>query len=114
MLNRKTTLVTLVAILSIVGTFAYTMWQNNGATKIASRQSQVTGDLVKVTEPMTSRLRNFNPIAPSHIKSRHELPSPVQVAVPRAIEDAEPSKGVVNKSLTIFAAQEQPDNPVRV
>ena len=61
MLNRKTISVTLVALVSIAGTFLYTMWQGNGPARIANRQAQVAKDLVKVTEPMTSSLRNFNP-----------------------------------------------------
>ncbi len=111
MLNRKTLSVTLVALVSIVGTFLYTMWQHNGPGKIANRQAQVAKDLVKVTEPMTSTLRNFNPVAPSVVKPRREVPPPVQVAVPRGVEEAESSKSTVSRTLTIFAAQEQPDKP---
>ncbi len=111
MLNRKTLSVTLVALVSIVGTFLYTMWQHNGPGKIANRQAQLAKDLVKVTEPMTSTLRNFNPVAPSVVKPRREVPPPVQVAVPRGVEEAESSKSTVSRTLTIFAAQEQPDKP---
>ncbi|HEX6563113.1 MAG TPA: hypothetical protein VF020_02455 [Chthoniobacterales bacterium] len=109
MLNRKTISVTLVALVSIVGTFLYTMWQGNGPTRIANRQAQVAKDLVKVTEPMTSSLRNFNPVAPSQIRSRRELPAPVQVSLPRSVD--EPAKAAATRSLTIFAAEEQPDKP---
>ena len=109
MLNRKTISVTLVALVSIAGTFLYTMWQGNGPARIASRQAQVTKDLVKVTEPMTSTLRNFNPVAPSQIRPRREVPTPVQVSVPRSVE--EPAKVAATRSLTIFAAEEQPDKP---
>src|SRR5690242_6501270 len=45
MLNRKTLSVTLVALVSIVGTFLYTLWQHNGPGKIANRQAQVAKDL---------------------------------------------------------------------
>ena len=109
MLNRKTISVTLVALVSIVGTFLYTMWQGNGPARIANRQAQVTKDLVKITEPMTSSLRNFNPVAPSQIRSHRELPAPVQVSLPRSVE--EPAKIAATRSLTIFAAEEQPDKP---
>jgi hypothetical protein len=109
MLNRKTISVTLVALVSIVGTFLYTMWQGNGPARIANRQAQVAKDLVKVTEPMTSSLRNFNPVVPSQIRSRRELPAPVQVSLPRPVE--EPPKAAATRSLTIFAAEEQPDKP---
>jgi hypothetical protein len=109
MLNRKTISVSLVGLLSIVGTFVYTLWQSNGPARMANRQSQISRDLAKVTEPMTSTLRNFNPVAPTQVAARRELPPPVQVAVPRAIEDVEPNKSAVSRSLTIFAAKEQPD-----
>jgi Bacterial conjugation TrbI-like protein len=109
MLNRKTISVTLVALVSIVGTFLYTMWQGNGPARIANRQAQVAKDLVKVTEPMTSSLRNFNPVAPSQIRSRREVPAPVQVSLPRSVD--EPAKAAATRSLTIFAAEEQPDRP---
>jgi Bacterial conjugation TrbI-like protein len=111
MLNRKTLSVTLVALASIVGTFVYTMWQTNGPSRIASRQAQVAKDLVRVTEPMTSTVRNFNPVAPSMVKLRKEVPPPVQVSVPRGVEELAPSKSSGGRSLTIFAAQEQPDKP---
>ena len=110
MLNRKTISVTLVAFASIAGTFMYTLWHGNGPAGIANRQAQVTKDLVKVTEPMTSTLRNFNPVAPSQIRTRREVPAPVQVSLPRSIEQ-EPSKATAVRSLTIFAAEEQPDKP---
>jgi type F conjugative transfer system protein TrbI len=109
MLNRKTISVTLVALVSIVGTFLYTMWQGNGSARIANRQAQLAKDLVKVTEPMTSSLRNFNPVAPSQIRSRREVPAPVQVSLPRSVD--EPAKAAATRSLTIFAAEEQPDKP---
>jgi len=109
MLNRKTISVTLVALVSIMGTFLYTMWQGNGPARIANRQAQVAKDLVKVTEPMTSSLRNFNPAAPSQIRSRREVPAPVQVSLPHSVD--EPAKAAATRSLTIFAAEEQPDKP---
>jgi Bacterial conjugation TrbI-like protein len=109
MLNRKTISVTLVALASIAGTFLYTMWQGNGPARIANRQVQVAKDLVKVTEPMTSTLRNFNPVAPTQMRPRRELPAPVQVSVPRSVEES--AKAAATRSLTIFAAEEQPDKP---
>src|SRR5260221_12953606 len=65
MLNRKTLSVTLVALVSIVGTFLYTMWQHNGPGKIANRQAQVAEAFVRVTHPATSTWRNCNPVAAS-------------------------------------------------
>jgi hypothetical protein len=110
MLNRKTISVTLVALVSVAGTFLYTVWQGNGPTRIGNRQAQVTKDLVKVTEPMTSTLRNFNPVAPTQTRARREVPAPVQVSVPRSVGEEEAAKPA-SRSLTIFAAAEQPDKP---
>src|ERR1700759_3315274 len=109
MLNRKTISVTLAALFSIMGTFLYTMWQGNGPARIANRQAQVTKDLVRVTEPMTSSLRNFNPVGPSQVRQRREAPAPVQVSLPRSAD--EPAKAAAPRSLTIFAAEEQADKP---
>jgi Bacterial conjugation TrbI-like protein len=109
MLNRKTISVTLAALFSIMGTFLYTMWQGNGPARIANRQAQVTKDLVRVTEPMTSSLRNFNPVGPSQVRQRREAPAPVQVSLPRSAD--EPAKAAATRSLTIFAAEEQADKP---
>jgi hypothetical protein len=109
MLNRKTISVMLVALVSIAGTFLYTMWQGHGPARIANRQTQVAKDLVKVTEPMTSSLRNFNPVAPSQIRSRREVPAPVQVSLPHSVDES--GKTAATRSLTIFAAEEQPDKP---
>src|ERR1700756_196051 len=107
MLNRKTISVTLVALASIAGTFLYTMWQGNGPARIANRQVKVAKVWGKFPEPMTSSLRNFNPVAPSQMRPRRELPAPVQVSVPRSVEES--AKVATTRSLTIFAAEEQPD-----
>jgi Bacterial conjugation TrbI-like protein len=109
MLNRKTISVALVALVSIAGTFLYTLWQGNGPARIANRQSQVTKDLVRVTEPMTTTLRNFNPVIPAQVRPRREMPAPVQVSVPRSIEEEPAKAAAATRSLTIFAAAEQPD-----
>jgi len=72
------------------------MWQGNGPARIANWQAQVAKDLVKVTEPITSSLRNFNPVAPSQIRSRREVPAPVQVSLPRSVD--EPAKAAATRS----------------
>jgi sulfite exporter TauE/SafE len=38
--------------------------QKGGRQKIAQRQKDLEDQVVKVTEPMTSSIRNFNPVAP--------------------------------------------------
>jgi hypothetical protein len=109
MLNRKTLSVILVGLFSLGGTFVYSLWQKNGPQKIAGRQAEIANDLVKVTEPMTSTIRNFNPVLPRQAPLRREVPTPIQVTVPRPIDAAEPDKDATSRSLTIFAAQEIAD-----
>jgi hypothetical protein len=111
MLNRKTLSVIFVALFALVGTFVYSLWQKNGPQKIADRQAEIANGLVRVTEPMTSTIRNFNPVLPRQIPLRREMPTPIQVTSPRAIDDAEATKDTPSRSLTIFAAQEIPDKP---
>jgi Bacterial conjugation TrbI-like protein len=109
MLNRKTLSVIFVALFSLAGTFVYSLWQKNGPQKIVGRQAEIANDLVKVTEPMTSTIRNFNPVSPEKIPLRREMPTPIQVTGPRAIDDAQANKDTPSRSLTIFAAQEIAD-----
>jgi len=61
-MNRRTLMIGAAGILSVAGTFLYALMQKGGPQKIAERQSEVVRDAGKVTEPMTSSIRNFNPV----------------------------------------------------
>jgi hypothetical protein len=43
---------------------------SGGAQKIVQREKQLEQDVEKLTEPMTSSIRNFNPVAAMKPKAR--------------------------------------------
>jgi Bacterial conjugation TrbI-like protein len=107
--NRRTFLIGAVAILSIVGTFLYALLQKGGAQKIVDRQNQVTRDVGKVTEPMTSSIRNFNPVVSVTPKPK---PTPRPISVTRVPDPESRPTAPISTSITIFAAEPQADKPL--
>jgi hypothetical protein len=90
-------------LIGVVLGFAFL--QKGGPQKIVQRQKELEDSVGKVTEPMTSSIRNFNPVLP---------PKPRQRSAPRLAAGAEENlqtqeapKNVVT-SLTIFAGDPQP------
>jgi Bacterial conjugation TrbI-like protein len=75
--------------------------QKGGQQKIAQRQKDLEDQVVKVTEPMTSSIRNFNPVAPAKPRRRPAQRESVE------FERREAPKTAV-ASLTIFAGDPQP------
>jgi hypothetical protein len=108
MINNRTLLVGGAAALLLVGVFAFALLQRGGARRLSRRQAEVMRDAGKITETMTSSLRNFNPVRP-------ERPKPVSVPTPAAVrvraaseyENSAPAP-VPAASLTILAADPQP------
>jgi hypothetical protein len=98
-----------VAILSIVGTFLYALLQKGGAQKIADRERQVTHEVGRVTEPMTSSIRNFNPVAATTPKPRV---APRPISLTRAPDPESTPSAPVSTSITIFAAEPQAEKPI--
>jgi hypothetical protein len=98
-----------VAILSIVGTFLYALLQKGGAQKIADRERQVTHEVGRVTEPMTSSIRNFNPVAAATPKPRV---APRPISLTRAPDPESTPSAPVSTSITIFAAEPQAEKPI--
>ncbi len=98
-----------VGILSVAGTFLYALMQKGGPQKIAERQSEVVRDAGKVTEPMTSSIRNFNPVVvnPSKSKVTARQVSLARVPDPGAIPNVP-----VTTSISIFAAEPQGERPL--
>jgi type F conjugative transfer system protein TrbI len=79
--------------------------QKGGQQKIAQRQKDLEDQVVKVTEPMTSSIRNFNPVASPRPRQR---PAQREAAdFEGKIERREAPKNAV-ASLTIFAGDPQP------
>ena len=108
-MNRRTLMIGAVGILSVAGTFLYALMQKGGPHKIAERQSEVVRDAGKVTEPMTSSIRNFNPVVinPSKPKATTR-----QVALTRIPDPGATPNGPVTTPISIFAAEPQGDRAV--
>jgi hypothetical protein len=97
-----------VGLLSVVGTFLYALMQKGGSQKIAERQNEVVRDAGKVTEPMTSSIRNFNPVVTTLPKSTiaSKQFSATQVPEPGATPNTP-----IATSISIFAAEPQGERP---
>jgi hypothetical protein len=107
-MNRRTLLIAAVAILSIVGTFLYALLQRGGPQKIIDRQNQVTREAGKVTEPMTSSIRNFNPVVSVASKPKA---TPRPISVTRVPDPESTPTAPISTSITIFAAEPQAEKP---
>lgn len=107
-MNRRTLVIGAVGILSVAGTFFYALLQKGGPQKIADRQSEVVRDASKVTEPMTSSIRNFNPVVTTPPKLKA---TPKQVSLTRVPDPGAAPNVSVSTSITIFAAEPQGDRP---
>jgi hypothetical protein len=81
------------------------VFQKGGRQKIAQRQKDLEDQVVKVTEPMTSSIRNFNPVAPPRARQRPAQRETVDFE--EKLEHREAPKTAV-ASLTIFAGDPQP------
>jgi Bacterial conjugation TrbI-like protein len=79
--------------------------QKGGEQKIVRRQKDLEDQVVKITEPMTSSIRSFNPVAPPRPKPRSIRRESVDFE--EKLERREAPKNVV-ASLTIFAGDPQP------
>jgi hypothetical protein len=99
-----------VGVLSMAGTFLYALMQKGGPQKIAERQSEVVRDVGKVTEPMTSSIRNFNPVVTAPSKPKV---TPRQVSLSRAPDPEATPNDFVSTSISIFAVEPQSERPSR-
>jgi type F conjugative transfer system protein TrbI len=98
-----------VGLLSVVGTFLYALMQKGGSQKIAARQNEVVRDAGKVTEPMTSSIRNFNPVVTTSPKSKS---TPKQFSLTQVPEPGATPNAPIATSISIFAAEPQGDRPL--
>ena len=106
-MNSRTLLVGLFASLMVAAAFAWSWSQRNGPERIANRGRELSTTVTKVTEPMTSSLRSFNPVLPVALRKK-EVPS-VQPAI-ISHPTMEPEKRFV-PPLSIVAAEPQTDRP---
>jgi hypothetical protein len=109
-MNSRTLIVAAVAVALIGVVFVFALLQKGGRQKIVQRQKELEQDLGKVTEPMTSSIRNFNPMLVPRAK-----PRPGQRGSAAIEEGPEPGKKpkVLVKSLTILAADPPPATPAQ-
>ena len=109
-MNNRTLIIAVVAVGLTGVVLAFALVQRGGQQKIALRQKELEQGLGKVTEPMTSSIRNFNPIlAPN---ARPHSPLRGSVVVEESRERRDQPKAVVT-SLTIFAADPQAAKPAQ-
>src|SRR5260221_57732 len=108
-MNRRTLMIGAAGILSVAGTFLYALIQKGGPQKIAERQSEVVRDAGKVTEPMTSSIRNFNPVLSKPTKSDG---SPRKVSLGRVPDPGATPNVPIPTSISIFAAEPQGERPL--
>jgi hypothetical protein len=104
-MNSRTYISAAVVIGLACVVLGFAVLQKGGQQKIAQRQKDLEDQVVKVTEPMTSSIRNFNPVAPARPRQRPAQREPVDFE--EKLEHREAPKTTV-ASLTIFAGDPQP------
>jgi Bacterial conjugation TrbI-like protein len=106
-MNNRTLIIAAVAAGLTGVVLAFALVQRGSQQKIALRQKELEQGLGKVTEPMTSSIRNFNPIflpnAKPHLPFRDSAP----------VEESRKDQPKALTSLTIVAADPQPAKPVQ-
>jgi hypothetical protein len=104
-MNNRT-LITAAVIVGLAGVVVgFALLQKDGQQKIVRRQKELEDGVGKVTEPMTSSIRNFNPVLPP--KPRQRLDERMSMGVEENQERQEAPKTAL-ASLTIFAGDSLP------
>jgi hypothetical protein len=105
---------TFVSAAAVVGlacvVLVFALVQKGGPQKIVRRQKDLEAQVGRVTEPMTTSIRNFNPMAPPRPRQRSGYRESVDLG--EKLERPETPKSVV-ASLTIFAGDPQPAQPLQ-
>jgi hypothetical protein len=100
------TIITATVVIGLAGiVLGFALCQKDGRQKIVQRQKMLEDGVGRVTEPMTSSIRNFNPVPPPRPKQHSGQREPL--VVEEKVERQEARKNVV-ASLTIFAGDPQP------
>jgi Bacterial conjugation TrbI-like protein len=100
------TFITAAVVIGLAGVvLGFALLQKGGQQKIVQRQKELEDGVGKVTEPMTSSIRNFNPVIPPRPRQRSGQRESVSVEEKLGREEA--PKTVV-APLTIFAGDPQP------
>ncbi len=104
MVNR-TVLVSGLAVLLTGVVLIFALFQRGGDRRLVQREKEVGNEIGKLTEPMVSSVRNFNPVLPSKPKLRSGRNAPV---FDQAMEFRAPAKVVQPAPpITILAADPQ-------
>ncbi len=82
-MNRRTFITAAVVIGLTCVVLGFAFLQKGGQQKIVQRQKDLEDQVVKVTEPMTSSIRNFNPVAPAKPRRRPAQRESVEFERPR-------------------------------
>jgi Bacterial conjugation TrbI-like protein len=104
-MNSRTLIIAAVAVALSGLVLALALVQRGGQQKIVRRQKELEQGFGKVTEPMTSSIRNFNPIFVP--KARPHSPPRTSVVVEESREFRDQPKALV-APLTILAADPLP------
>ncbi|MBV9999175.1 MAG: TrbI/VirB10 family protein [Verrucomicrobia bacterium] len=107
-MNRRTQAIIAVALLVSAGVLTLALAQRGGARKLGKRGETLVAGFEKVTEPMTSSLRNFSPVLPPKPKPKAERAAPVHRETPVTEAAVIPTP---LRPLTIFTSETQPEKP---
>jgi hypothetical protein len=108
MVNARTLVPGAIGSLLILGVFFFALFRPGGQQRLIQRQHEIEKGIGKITEPMTSSVRNFNPVSPP--KTRARIPRQLPVVSSSAVESVQTPRPAF-ASLTILAAEAQPDKP---
>jgi Bacterial conjugation TrbI-like protein len=110
MVNARTLVPGALGSLLILGAFFFAFFRPGGQQRLIERQREIEKGIGKITDPMTSSVRSFNPVSPPKTGARitRQLPA----VSSSAVESVQMPKTAF-ASLTILAAEVQPDKPSR-
>jgi Bacterial conjugation TrbI-like protein len=107
MVHNRTLLVGATAGLLLTAVFVFALFQRGGARRLGRRQEEVVRDAGKITDAMTTSLRNFNPVLPRVAKP---VSTPKRRSPPAQIpSELQQTQVPAAASLTLVAADPQPE-----
>jgi hypothetical protein len=99
----------LITLFVTVGLVVTVVWlalkQHRGAQKIVQREKQLEEDVEKLTEPMTSSIRNYNPVTVTRPRAHSRERESMILDAP---SEQRESPNSLAAPLSIFAADPQP------
>jgi hypothetical protein len=102
--------IAVAVVLGLAGVvLCFAFFQKGGPQKIVRRQKELEDGVGRVTEPMTSSIRNFNPMLPPKPRPQRSGERGA-VGVDENLQTQQPRRTVV-ASLTIFAGDPPPAKP---